>query len=269
VSRTTPPVAVITGAASGIGLALARGLAAEGNRLLLLDRNPARLAEAQAELPGAVALDVDVGDAAAMDEAAAACRAQLGLATSVCANAGIAGATGTRLWELPVEAWEEVLRVNLLGVVHTVRSFFPQLLEAGTGRLLVTASMAGVTPAPNMAPYFASKHAVVSLAETLRLQVERDRLPVSVSVLLPSRVATNIGESHDADFHMGEVLSTASAEMDPDSVARLALEAMTSGRFYVFTHPDSQPRVDAWYEEIVSSYAQARRQAEQEGAAHP
>jgi NAD(P)-dependent dehydrogenase (short-subunit alcohol dehydrogenase family) len=247
-------VAVVTGGASGIGLALAQRLATDGARVFLVDVHKDRLAAAQAELPGSLTFVADVGDPAAVDEAAATCLRELGPPSVVCANAGIAGATGNRLWELPTEAWETVLRVDLLGVVHTVRAFFPQLLATSRGKLLITASMAGVTVSPNMPAYFAAKHAVVSLAETLRLQARRDQLPVTVSLLLPSRVATNIGESHDEDFDISSVLPEASTEMNPADVARRALAAMDRGQFYVFTHPDSRARVDEWYAEVVAAY---------------
>lgn len=246
-------VAVVTGGASGIGLALARELAAAGMRPVLLDVNAERLDAAAAGLPGSRVARVDVSDPAAVDEVARWCLAELGPARVVCANAGISSATGTRLWELPPQAWERVYRVDVFGVINTLRSFLPQIIAAGGGHVQITGSMAAVTTAPYLSPYFSAKHAVLSIAETLRLQLEKEGLPVGVSVLLPSRVESGIGETHDDAFDPETMVPKGSTVIGPGQVARRTVEAMAAGEFYVFTHPNSLSRMAEWYREIAAA----------------
>jgi NAD(P)-dependent dehydrogenase (short-subunit alcohol dehydrogenase family) len=247
-------VAVISGAASGIGLALAERLAVLGARPLLLDVNEDRLAEATARVPGSLAMRCDVGDQEAVRAAADWCAELLGPTAIVCANAGISGPTGQRLWEVPKPDWDHTFRTNLDGALNMLRAFMPQVLQAEHGYVLITASMAALTSSATVPAYYASKHAVLSVAETLRRQVARDRMSVSVSVLLPSAVATNLAESHDGEFDRWADFPEKSAALDPREVAVAAVDALASGRFYVFTHPDSRPRIEAAYTELLAAY---------------
>jgi 1-deoxy-11beta-hydroxypentalenate dehydrogenase len=246
--------AVVTGGASGIGRALARRLAADGMHVVVLDVNTERLAELAADLQGALVLDVDVSDPEAVETAARRCTEVFGPPSVVCANAGIAGPTGRRLWDLAPSDWERTFGVNLIGPVNCLRSFVPGMLDAGGGHVVITASMAAVTARASTPVYAASKHAVLSVAESLRLQVERDGLPLGVSVLLPSSVATNFGESHDAEFGRSDMVAGASAPIDPAEVAERVVAAIEQGWFYVFTHADSRTRLDNWYSGVVAAY---------------
>jgi NADP-dependent 3-hydroxy acid dehydrogenase YdfG len=248
-------LAVITGAASGIGHALARRLAAEGMRLFLLDVNKVRLREAAAALPRSAYAVVDIGDADAMQAAADRCRDELGLAAIVCANAGVPGPTGQRLWEVPASAWADTFRVNVFGTTNTLRAFVPHLLEAQEGHVVITASMAGVSRATTLPAYFSSKHAVVSIAETLDRQLDQLGVSVGVSVLLPSRVETNFGELHDADFDNSAVLAEPARAISADEAADRVVAAVRAGELYVFTHPESRARVESWWNDISAAYA--------------
>jgi NAD(P)-dependent dehydrogenase (short-subunit alcohol dehydrogenase family) len=252
-------VAVITGGAGGIGLALARELAVVGMRPVLLDQNASRLDAAAAELPGSIAVVVDVSDPDSVNAAARRCLDLVGPASVICANAGISSATGPRLWELPPAAWERVYRVNVLGVVNTLRSFIPQILQVGRGHVQITASMAAVSTGGYLSPYFSSKHAVLSIAETLRLQLRKQAPSVGVSVLLPSRVKTNIDETHDGDFEPAAIVPPGSNMISPEVVASRTTAAMAAGDFYVFTHPNSLGRIEDWYLEISAAAAAAAK----------
>jgi NAD(P)-dependent dehydrogenase (short-subunit alcohol dehydrogenase family) len=247
-------VAVVTGGASGIGLALAGRLSAEGMRVFLVDVNEARLRDAAVAVPGSAWAAVDIGDADAVQAAADRCRDELGLASLLCANAGVPGPTGRRLWEVPAAAWAETFRVNVFGTANTLRAFVPQLIEAGDGHVVVTASMAGVSRANLLPAYFSSKHAVVSMAETLDAQLDQLGLPIGVSVLLPSRVATNFGELHDAEFDETQVLTESPRAITADEVADRVIAAIRYDQLYVFTHPESRARVARWWDDISAAF---------------
>lgn len=201
--------AVVTGAASGIGLALASQLSREGYAVHLADVNPC--ADIARDL-GGVASVVDVSDPAQMESLAAdASRAEV-----VCLNAGIVGATLGAPWEVSAEEWQQVLGVNLAGVVNGLRAFVPRLLAAGgTRRILVTASLAGVVTFPGGGAYAATKHAVATVAEQAAMSL-RDT-PVTVTLLCPALVRTAMSETGD----------------DPADVAAAGLAAARAGRFLV------------------------------------
>ena len=189
-------VAVVTGGASGIGLAMAQRLAAEGMRIVLADIERAVLAYAGDELArsGADVLTVpaDVSLAADVEVLAATTLEHFGDVHLVCNNAGV-GSRGLPIAELPLEDFSWVLGVNLFGVIHGIRSFLPHLLRNGVGHIVNTASISGLYHLPRMGPYNASKAAVIALSETLRFEL--DGSGVSVSVLCPSWVRTNISTS--------------------------------------------------------------------------
>ena len=201
--------AVVTGAASGIGRALARQLASEGHLVHLADI--ADTADLAAEIGGQPAL-VDVREPDQMAAlAAAASDARL-----VCLNAGVVGHSLGPAWEVPPEEWRKLLEVNVLGVVNGLRAFVPHLLaSAQPAHLLITASLAGLVTFPAGGAYGATKHAVVSIAEQAAMAL-RDT-PVSVTLLCPALVRTAMSE-------VGE---------DPADVATRALAATRAGRFLV------------------------------------
>lgn len=201
--------AVVTGAAGGIGRALAVRLAGDGHRVHLADiRDTADLA---AEI-GGVAHAVDVSSPADMEHLANA----VPDADVVCLNAGIVGTSLGVPWDVPPEEWHRLLDVNLLGVVNGLRAFVPGLLSSGRpSRLLITASLAGLVAFPGGGAYAATKHAVAAVAQQAALALADT--PVTVTLLCPALVRTGMSDT-------GE---------DPAEVAATALEASLAGRFLV------------------------------------
>ncbi|GAA4021164.1 SDR family NAD(P)-dependent oxidoreductase [Allokutzneria multivorans] len=180
--------AVITGAAGGIGLALAEALHAKGNRLVLADVDADALTAAADRL-GASGVVADVADPAAMESLAE----RSGDARLICLNAGIVGSAVGAPWEVPAEDWDRVFSVNVSGVVNGLRAFVPRLLASGEpAHVLVTASLAGLTVFPAGGAYGPSKHAVVALVQHTALALEDT--PVRVSMICPALVATGMSK---------------------------------------------------------------------------
>jgi NAD(P)-dependent dehydrogenase (short-subunit alcohol dehydrogenase family) len=227
-------VAAVTGGGSGIGLALAEALAARGCRVAVGDVHADRLAEVRERIPGALTLPVDVADPAQMEDFAAHTEREFGAVHLVCANAGILGPIGERLWEVPDADWRQVIDVNLLGVVSTLRAFVPRLLRNPPGHVGITASMAAVTTSPMLPAYYATKHALLSIADNLHVQLTRDGHDVGVSVLLPAQVTTRLGESVIGGDSPGNPRG-----ISPSEVADQFIDAVQSRRRHVFTHPGS------------------------------
>jgi NAD(P)-dependent dehydrogenase (short-subunit alcohol dehydrogenase family) len=159
-------VAVVTGGASGIGLALARRFAAEGMRVVIGDIEVPALEIAIKELrdggADVIGVPTDVTDPAQVEDLARAAERHFGALHIACNNAGV-GAGGLS-WEAPLETWKWVLGVNLWGVIHGVHTFVPRIIEQDAGHVVNTASVAGLVAAPFMGPYNASKHAVVAIS---------------------------------------------------------------------------------------------------------
>lgn len=252
-------VAVVTGGASGIGLAMARRFAAEGMKLAIADIEEGALASAaeglRADGAEVLAVPTDAGDAASMDALAERVFDHFGTAHVVCNNAGV-GLRG-RMWELGVSDWEFVLRVNLWGVIHGVRVFTPRLVEQDEGHVVNTASMAGLVSVAGVGPYNVSKHGAVTLSETLSAELRDAGSRVGVSVLCPGIVATNLRDSErnrpaalrDLDAaalrDRAERTPGFSAPGDmpaiaPELAAEHVLEAIRAGRFYILTHEDHE-----------------------------
>jgi len=245
-------VAVVTGAASGIGLGLSRGLAARGARLVLADRDAPALAEAERTLAAeteVLAVPTDVTDPGAVDGLARRTFERFGTAHLLFNNAGV-GAYG-EMHTAPLEEWRFVMDVNFWGVVHGVRAFVPRLVEQGDGHVVNTASMAGLVGMRGLGIYAASKFTVVGLSESLHREVA-DR-GVGVSVLCPMIVDTPINRNARRlrpDALKAQVppgLDEMAAGLrggvvDVPSVVARVLDAVTHRRLYVLTHPE-QPDI--------------------------
>jgi NAD(P)-dependent dehydrogenase (short-subunit alcohol dehydrogenase family) len=262
-------VAVVTGAASGIGNAVATRLAGEGMKLVLADIEEGPLADAEKKLAddgaSVLAVPTDVTKADQMDALAEKTFATFGTAHVVHNNAGVA--TGGPMWTLTEADWQWVLGVNLWGVIHGVRVFVPRLVEQGEGHVVNTASMAGLTSAPMMGPYNVSKHGVVTLSETLAAELALHGSPVKVSVLCPGWVNTRINEAdrnRPPELQPPDGADTSMAEMgrqlldgllksglQPSEVASRVLDAIREERFYILTHPEMTPMIQQRMEDIV------------------
>ncbi len=267
--------AVLTGAGSGFGLECARIGAKLGMNLVLVDVQQDALDKATAEIEatGAKVLSrkVDVSSTEQMETLAADVEKTFGAPHFVFNNAGVG--SGGLIWENSVKDWEWVLGVNLWGVVHGVRLFTPMMLAAAKkdptwrGHIVNTASMAGLLTPPNMGIYNVSKHAVVSLTETLYQDLKLVSDQVSASVLCPYFVPTGISQSHRnrpaelADEKatqsqlIGQAMSdkaVSSGKVTAAQVAQLVFDAITADRFYIFSHPRALGNVRARMEGIVN-----------------
>lgn len=247
-------VAVVTGAGSGIGLALADALARAGSSVVLADVEDDALAAAE-EAVGAhgvatLAVHTDVSDADQVEALAEATVDRFGGVHVVCNNAGVA-APGDP-WLGPMESWEWTMGVNFWGVVYGVRTFLPRIVASGGGHIVNTASIAGLLPG-FAAPYDASKHAVVAITEGLFHAVTAAQMPVGVSCLCPGWVRTGImdadrnwpaelGEPPASDAAQEVALKYARRAVDegmqPAAVADLVVDAIRTSRFWVFPHPE-------------------------------
>ncbi len=266
--------AFLTGAGSGFGLECARIGAQLGMNLVLVDVQQDALDKAEAEMTAqgvqVLARKVDVANAQAMEQLAADVKARFGAPHFVFNNAGV-GAGGL-VWENSVADWEWVLGVNLWGVVHGVRLFTPMMLEAAKsdpdyrGHIVNTASMAGLLTPPNMGIYNVSKHAVVSLTETLYQDLQLVSDQVSASVLCPYFVPTGISQSHrnrpadlaadkpTASQLIGQAQSdkaVGSGKVSATDVAQKVFDAVASGQFYIYSHPQALGNVQSRMEAIV------------------
>lgn len=179
-------VTLLTGAAGGIGVELARVLAARGARLTLTDRDPHRLADVTSRLPGATSTVVDVTDPDSCGRAVDEVLERHGRLDLVISNAGIgvAGAAD----EIPLAHWRASVEVNLMGAIHVVRAAYPAMVTAGGGRIVLVASLSGLVPTPLLAPYTATKHGLVGLG--LALRAEAAQHGVTVTTVCPGPVDT-------------------------------------------------------------------------------
>jgi NAD(P)-dependent dehydrogenase (short-subunit alcohol dehydrogenase family) len=236
-------VAVVTGAADGIGLALSQALAAEGMNVVLADISADRLEHAVATLapnPGrrAVGVATDVADADAVQALADRAREEFGRVHLLCNNAGVVLPPG-RLWKVQREQFSWMLGVNLWGPIHGVQAFLPAMIEQGEpGHIVNTASISGILGFPRIAAYATAKFAVVGLSESLLLDLRERGLPIGVSVLCPGAVATSLGE-HSERLRTGADAGPADDQpvgATPQDIAAEVLEAVRSNRFWILTH---------------------------------
>jgi NAD(P)-dependent dehydrogenase (short-subunit alcohol dehydrogenase family) len=271
-------VAVVTGAASGIGRSLAHAFAGQGMRLVLADIEAAPLEEVASELRGSgtdvFAVTADVSVASDVERIGAAADDVFGGLHVACNNAGVAA--GGLSWEVGLEDWDWVLGVNLYGVIHGIRSFVPRIIASGGGHVVNTASMAGLTSAPGMGPYNVSKHAVVTLSETLALELAMTHPEVGVTVVCPGWVRTGINRSErnrpvddarpraEGDDAAVPALRSMIDDLietglDPADVAGLVVDAVRASRFSVLTHPEWIGMVRDRTERLLSGETPALR----------
>ena len=266
--------AVLTGAGSGFGLECARIGARLGMNLVLIDVQQDALDRVAAEMAAAgaqvAAFRLDVASAEQMQAMSQAVFERFGAPHVVFNNAGV-GAGGL-LWESSVQDWEWVLGVNLWGVVHGVRLFVPMMLQAAAqdpawqGHIVNTASMAGLLNAPNMGVYNVSKHAVVSLSETLYQDLRLVTDQIGASVLCPYFVPTGIGQSQrnrpaglegekpTRSQLIGQAMidkAVGAGKVTAAEVAQKMFDAMQADQFYIFSHPKALGNVQNRMECIV------------------
>lgn len=241
-------VAVITGGASGIGLAMAKRFAAEGMRIVLGDIEEPALDKAVTELRrggvDVLGVPTDVADHSAVVSLKDRTLEHFGAVHLVCNNAGVVGRS---IIESPMEVWEWVLGVNLMGVVHGCNVFLPVLVEQGEGHIVNTGSIAGLRGNAILGIYCTTKFAVVGLSESLHEELVAAGSNVKVSVLCPGFVQTRIAHSErNAPAHLrveqpdGDVLSGAvmTIGIPPAEVAEAVFDAVSQERLYVLTHLD-------------------------------
>jgi NAD(P)-dependent dehydrogenase (short-subunit alcohol dehydrogenase family) len=263
-------VAVVTGAASGIGLGLAQRFAAERMHVVMADVEEPALSKAAAELSGTGAsvlpVVTDVSDRAAVEALRDAAASAFGAVHVVCNNAGVGGPHGP-LWECPPGEWDWVLGVNLGGVINGVRAFMPVLLAQDAGHMVNTSSIFGAF-AGALGPYGVSKHAVTALTETLHFNLRSLGVShVGVSVLCPGAVRTNFGTSaRNRPSWAGPPTVSGSAEQasaerfdrlaaqgaSPAEVAGIVVDAIRARRFYILTSGNRDSAVVRRGEEIVA-----------------
>jgi NAD(P)-dependent dehydrogenase (short-subunit alcohol dehydrogenase family) len=264
-------VAVVTGGASGIGRAMADRFAAAGMKVVLADVEESALRKAEEDMraQGAAVLGVvtDVSKAEAVENLAQKTLAAFGGVHIVCNNAGVGGGFGPS-WTQPLQNWEWGFGVNLWGVIHGIRTFVPIMLKQETeGHVVNTASMAGLLSAPFMSVYDATKFAVVTISESLHLELAMQQAKVKVSVLCPGFVNTNIATSdrnRPTQLQTGEqqfsesemafasmMFAGIAAGTPPAEVAEKVFAAIQNEQFYIISHPEFLPMVRMRMEAIL------------------
>jgi len=263
-------VAVVTGAASGIGLGLCERFAAEGMSVVMADVEEPALSEAAAKLAavgaGVLAVRTDVSSAEQVDALREQAVRAFGAVHVLCNNAGVGGPHGP-LWQVPAGDWEWVLRVNLGGVINGIRAFVPLLIGQDIAHVVNTASVFGVF-AGALGPYGISKHAIVALSETLYFQLQSEAPNVGVSVLCPGAVRTRFGSSaRNRPAWAGPAAEPSAAERasagrfdrlqeaagaDPAEVAATVIDGVRSHRFYILTSANRNEAIRRRGEEIIA-----------------
>jgi NAD(P)-dependent dehydrogenase (short-subunit alcohol dehydrogenase family) len=253
-------VAVITGGASGIGFGLARAFVDRGLGVAIADVDPSTLGLAVDQLTtsgaNVIGVQTDVRDGTQLDRLRDETLDRLGRVDIICNNAGVIASPMRPLWEFTLDEWYWVLDINLRGVIHGLRSFVPHLVSQGHGHIVNTSSLAGLATVAGIAPYTASKRAVVGLSETLHDELA-DRAPnVGVTVLCPARVASRLGESSELT-RPGADPDAAAAATSPSEIptpergvisaeenAAAVLEAIEAGTLHIAPGHGAVPLVE-------------------------
>ncbi len=267
--------AFVTGGGGGIGFALGRAFAQAGMKVMLADIEADALASAVKSLENS-GLNVrgvvcDVADSVSVERAAAASYEAFGNVHAVCNNAGVAASGG--IDDISLDNWRWVLDVNMMGVLHGIRTFLPHIRAHGEGGHIVnTASMAGMNSGLGFSPYVASKFAVVGMSEGLAAQLRP--LGIGVSVLCPGFVRTRIAESgrnrpkrygtaqtpepgSPAGLLLARISEFVQSGLDPSDVAVRVLAAIRDNELYVFTHPEMRVEVEDRFAAILAALDQA------------
>ena len=267
--------AFVTGGASGIGFALGRAFAEAGMNVMLADIETHALTAAVRSLgdfePKVRGVACDVADPVSVERAAAAAQAAFGNVHVVCNNAGVAAGSGIDI--ISLDTWRWVLDVNLMGVLHGIRTFLPHIRAHGEGGHIVnTASMAGMLSPGWFNPYAVSKFAVVAMSEGLAMQLKP--LGIGVSVLCPGFVRTRINESgrtrqerygptqapdpaSPAGALAAWIAERVQSGLDPSEVAARVLTAIREDELYVFTHPEMRHEAKERFSAIVAAMEKA------------
>ncbi|MCW2549623.1 MAG: family NAD(P)-dependent oxidoreductase [Mycobacterium sp.] len=262
-------VAVITGAGSGIGRALAQACAREGMKVVAADVEPGALQETVDSVTGAggeaIAVITDVSKPAAVDALADAAYQAFGAVHLLCNNAGVFQA-GV-LWERTAADWEWVLGVNVWGIINGIKAFVPRMIAGGEpGHIVNTSSLAGVVSNAYSGPYNTSKFAALGLTECLAHDLATAKTQIGASVLVPGSVATRIADSvrnrpssladgqgaEDATFVDGMLAATAAAGIEPAAVATLVLDAVRKGQFVIPTSPGYDKQITHRMEALLA-----------------
>lgn len=261
-------VAVITGAASGIGRALASHCVTRGMSVVLADINQQALDQLRQEFSGqgakVLAVLTDVADPSAVDALADQAYREFGQVDLLFNNAGVLISGFS--WERSVEDWQWILNINVMGVVHGIRSFVPRMLAQNTEAHIVnTSSLAGLLAAPLMGPYTVSKQAVVALTETLHYELESIGAKLRASVLCPGPIATDIAGSgsdregvsiisEEANQQlMGFLTDGIAAGLAPTDCAQLVFKAIEQRQFWIFTHEDFKPEYQRRVASVINN----------------
>ena len=259
-------VAAVTGAASGLGRAMALAFADEGMHVALGDVADTSDVFAAVEAKGvsALSMKLDVSRAEEVEAFAQLVDKELGGAHVVCNNAGVSPLGAA--WETSLDDWKWILGVNLWGVIHGVRSFVPRLMKRNDGHVVNTASVAGIINPPGSGAYNVTKHAVVALSETLHHDLRERGSAVGVSVLCPAYVPTGIADSErnrpagfEATVKSKEMLAreqllkkaVASGRLSAHDVAKAVVRAVKEDRFYILTHPRIKGAIGARMDDIL------------------
>ena len=267
--------AFVTGGAGGIGFALGRAFARAGMNVMLADIETEALAAAFKSLqdfgPNIRGVSCDVADPVSVERAADASYQAFGNVHVVCNNAGVAASGG--IDNISLDNWRWVLDVNLMGVLHGIRTFLPHIRAHGEGGHIVnTASMAGMNSGLGFSPYVASKFAVVGLSEGLATQLKPSG--IGVTVLCPGYVRTRIGESgrnrperygatqtpdraSPAGVLLAQIAERLQAGLDPSDVAARVLAAVREEELYVFTHPEMRGELEDRFAVIMAAMDKA------------
>jgi len=245
-------VAVVTGAANGIGRQIALGLSDLGMRLALVDFDAEGLHETAALISRpARSYPADVSDPAAVAATVAAVAEDLGAPGLLVTSAGSLGPLLPAVWDLTPQDWAEVFGTNLYGSVNFVRALVPLMRSAARPAHIVTiASLVGMISDGRVGAYTAAKHALVSFTETLRLQLAASAPDIGVTLVCPGGVPTKL----NAAIRSGAALSSSGDWLTPEEVAHKVIEAVRRNDFYVFTHPSSQERLRNYQKALLDSF---------------